>query len=469
MNFGVRIEIDFHQQDEASIFLETTAPEEDAKFAELLIFCLMAARQMFNLSCGGDPGGSAKSLAYALTKAHDMILPAIYSIAPNAAKLIAYAGSPGRKRFVGRLTFSETNFNFQMDAKGFGILGRGVAYYAPISVVLLLEYLGKRRLNDQKYLNSLLGAAVACGEAFLMNKITLQSQHKVAAEIAATYWALMTKEQDELVSLKQSAEKGDANAQFQLGRKYDSGEGVPQDYSEAAKWYLKAAEQGHLDAQYTIACLYREGLGVTQDYSKAVRWFTNAAEKGHAPSQTNLGMMYIEGLGVEKDFSKAFVLTRKAATSGVAWAQTNLGIMYEKGDGITQNYGTASEWYRKAAEQGNPEAQNRLGRLYATGKGLPADNKAALAWYQVAANNGHKFAQFNLGDMYMRGIGVPQDVEKAAQWFYQAATQGLVDAQIHMAMICEVFLNNVDKAKEWYLKAAAQGDEKSAKRLRELS
>lgn len=33
------------------------------------------------------------------------------------------------------------------------------------------------------------------------------------------------------------AEQGDATAQYNLGHMYHLGEGVPQDYTEAAKWY----------------------------------------------------------------------------------------------------------------------------------------------------------------------------------------------------------------------------------------
>ncbi len=38
--------------------------------------------------------------------------------------------------------------------------------------------------------------------------------------------------------------QGHAIAQSYLGFMYDNGQGVPQDYAEAAKWYRKAAEQG---------------------------------------------------------------------------------------------------------------------------------------------------------------------------------------------------------------------------------
>jgi len=41
------------------------------------------------------------------------------------------------------------------------------------------------------------------------------------------------------------ADQGDADAQFNLGVMYDSGDGIPQDYAEAAKWHRLAAEQGN--------------------------------------------------------------------------------------------------------------------------------------------------------------------------------------------------------------------------------
>ena len=45
------------------------------------------------------------------------------------------------------------------------------------------------------------------------------------------------------LSLRQRAELGDAVAQITLGMNYAAGEGVPQDYKKAVKWYLRAARQ----------------------------------------------------------------------------------------------------------------------------------------------------------------------------------------------------------------------------------
>ena len=49
----------------------------------------------------------------------------------------------------------------------------------------------------------------------------------------------------ELANLRALAEAGATEAQYSLGVKYDTGEGVPQDDAEAVRWYRLAAEQGH--------------------------------------------------------------------------------------------------------------------------------------------------------------------------------------------------------------------------------
>ncbi|MEG2728313.1 MAG: tetratricopeptide repeat protein, partial [Mucinivorans sp.] len=63
---------------------------------------------------------------------------------------------------------------------------------------------------------------------------------------------------------------------------YDIGQGVTQDYTEAAKWYRLAAEQGYAKAQYNLGLCYNKGHGVTQDYTEAVKW-TKLAAKQNLP------------------------------------------------------------------------------------------------------------------------------------------------------------------------------------------
>ena len=51
---------------------------------------------------------------------------------------------------------------------------------------------------------------------------------------------------------KKAAEQGHAGAQLALGFMYAYGRGVPEDDTEAVKWYRKAAEQGHAEAQNSL-------------------------------------------------------------------------------------------------------------------------------------------------------------------------------------------------------------------------
>ena len=116
-----------------------------------------------------------------------------------------------------------------------------------------------------------------------------------------------------LQSLQAAANNGDANAQFQLGFLYNSGQGVPQDAAQAAAWYLKAADQGDANAQFNLGVLYVQGQGVPQDYAQAAAWFRKAADQGVAAAQNNLGDMYRFGVSVQQDYAIAYALFNLAA------------------------------------------------------------------------------------------------------------------------------------------------------------
>ena len=94
-----------------------------------------------------------------------------------------------------------------------------------------------------------------------------------------------------------AAERGNAGAQYELGGMYYYGQGVPEDYTESAKWYRKAAEQGHAEAQFYLGLMYRLGYGVPEDYAEAAKWCRKAAERGYAKAQWMLGGIYVDGEG----------------------------------------------------------------------------------------------------------------------------------------------------------------------------
>src|SRR5438105_12236766 len=51
------------------------------------------------------------------------------------------------------------------------------------------------------------------------------------------------------------AEKGDADAAFNLGQAYRLGRGVPVNLAAAQTWFERAAEKGHIDAEATLGLL----------------------------------------------------------------------------------------------------------------------------------------------------------------------------------------------------------------------
>jgi TPR repeat protein len=91
---------------------------------------------------------------------------------------------------------------------------------------------------------------------------------------AASVWAY--KKAPFAKSLRKRAGQGDAESQSRLGYMYYQGQGVPQDYAEALKWYRLAAAQGYARAQYRLGYMYANGEGVPQDPVQAHKWLTLA-------------------------------------------------------------------------------------------------------------------------------------------------------------------------------------------------
>jgi hypothetical protein len=95
----------------------------------------------------------------------------------------------------------------------------------------------------------------------------------------------------DLASLRKVAEQGDPAAQFSLGARYATGEGVTQDYTEAVRWFTQAAEQGHILAQATLGAYYWAGRGVPQDLTKAYYWSVLAQAGGDQASKYRVAVL----------------------------------------------------------------------------------------------------------------------------------------------------------------------------------
>lgn len=84
---------------------------------------------------------------------------------------------------------------------------------------------------------------------------------------------------------RKRAQQGIADAQYQLGRAYEKGDGVARNYRQAETWYRKAADQGYGPAQHSLGSMYMLGKGVTMDPVSAYVWLNLAVNRNVSSSQ----------------------------------------------------------------------------------------------------------------------------------------------------------------------------------------
>jgi hypothetical protein len=114
-------------------------------------------------------------------------------ICPNVAQVKEYHGGGGQKQFISSMELRDKSIvGFELQPKGFGILGKGINYYAPMSVILTFKYLYSLHdvwLHDDwvpknsRFRKMLIKATNLCGNAFLQGRITTLSQLSLPLEI----------------------------------------------------------------------------------------------------------------------------------------------------------------------------------------------------------------------------------------------------------------------------------------------
>jgi TPR repeat protein len=124
---------------------------------------------------------------------------------------------------------------------------------------------------------------------------------------------------------RQLADKGDADALFNLGQAFRLGRGVKLDLATAQDLFERAARLGHLDAQTSLGLmLFQNGNRIA-----AMRWLKSAAERGEPRALLIYGTALFNGDGVEPDLVKAYAYVSRAAAQGLAPAKETLAQMDE--------------------------------------------------------------------------------------------------------------------------------------------
>ena len=284
---------------------------------------------------------------------------------------------------------------------------------------------------------------------------------------------------------RQAAERGDAEAEHQIGRSYYWGVGVKKNLKTACAWWEKSSAQGNAIAEYDLANCFLGENGPHKDLQQGVFWLKKSAGQGYADAQDELASVYATGHGVKKDNVQALKLFRLAATQGQPHAETALGFAYNSGDlDLPKNPAKAFSWFRKAANDNSVVGEELVGDAYFSGANVKKDDKEAAKWWQKAAKQGDDYAQsmlrllsakqgdvtaqLSLGQDYYYGRGLQKDDKKAFHWWHEAAKQGDPRAEDGLGMLYAsghgVRKSQVS-AEAWFRKAARQGNKDAIKRL----
>ncbi len=143
-------------------------------------------------------------------------------------------------------------------------------------------------------------------------------------------WGSLAPEQ--AVQLASLAQEGNVRALIGLGYMSLSEQEKRFDPKKAAEYFSRAAALGDSEAMFELGKLYEKGIGVNQDFAKALELYRNSADLGFADAINDLGFLYYQGAaGVRQDPEEAVKLFLKAADLKHPQAMYNVAALIDDG------------------------------------------------------------------------------------------------------------------------------------------
>jgi len=155
--------------------------------------------------------------------------------------------------------------------------------------------------------------------------------------------------------LKQAAELGIAEAQYNFGVTLENGYGIEKNIDSAFYWYLKSANQGWNDGLYKMMMAHANGIGAEQSNDKAFEYALACASNNDITCMFNVVGAYQDGLGTEKDLEKMLEWAIKIGkletpenlmkSGKITSARLNLAYMYRDGRNVEMNLIESYSWF----------------------------------------------------------------------------------------------------------------------------
>lgn len=214
---------------------------------------------------------------------------------------------------------------------------------------------------------------------------------------------------------------------------------------------------------YRIGKMYEYGLGVTQDYSSAIEHYKLSENKY---AYFALGNIYKYGSGVETDYAKAFDYYMRSLSSkgGMPFASYAVGQAYELGQGVEKDLTSAHNFYAEAltglekvfTKNHDDNISYKIGMMYLNGKGTDIDLECAEKYLLLSADSNNYKAQYMLGKLYQ------SDSKKDLQKAEKVLIKGAENAQDKTGL-CEYSLGKLYLSQERYDKAVSYLERSAAK------
>ncbi len=214
---------------------------------------------------------------------------------------------------------------------------------------------------------------------------------------------------------------------------------------------------------YRIGKMYEYGLGVTQDYNSAIEHYKLSENKY---AYFALGNIYKYGSGVETDYAKAFDYYMRSLSSkgGMPFASYAVGQAYELGQGVEKDLSSAHNFYAEAlkglekvfTKNHDDNISYKIGMMYLNSKGTDIDLECAEKYLLLSADSNNYKAQYMLGKLYQ------SDNKKDLQKAEKVLIKGAENAQDKTGL-CEYSLGKLYLSQERYDKAASYLERSAAK------
>jgi TPR repeat protein len=153
-------------------------------------------------------------------------------------------------------------------------------------------------------------------------------------------------------------------------------------HAELFRQVSELAEKGDAQAQYNLGMMLNNGIGTAQNPSLALQWFEKSAQAGDPLAAYKAGCYYSgqfkDTVAVDSEKSLQYKLV--AAEAGYSLAQHDVANVYAQ----RNQFSNAIKWWEAAAKQGYPLSLYNLSVTYKEGKFVPRDNVRAYAYFKLA-------------------------------------------------------------------------------------